>query len=288
MWFKKSAEERSGGRLQIETYFVGALGFRSLEALSVLRDGLVDINEMVGASSGPEEPLCNVPNMPLLLPGGKEEDIWVKNVFNPVFEKELEEEWNCKLLMYTPDWVPIYFFSKFPLMEPEDFAGKRIRTWGGINNDALQLVGMTPFTISTAEIYTSLQRGMIDTAITSYVSASECKFWEVLDYVIRLPLYCQTEWRAINLDSLHALPEDLQEIVITAGRDATNFWAYETKFWPAVLLKMLTDGGMEVIDPPRSTLEAFKKMVNPVYQNFVDEANDPKVTALMRDLGGID
>jgi len=147
---------------------------------------------------------------------------------------------------------------------------------------------MTPFVISTAEIYTSLQRGMIDTAITSYVSASECKFWEVLDYVIQLPLYPHRQWTAVNLDSLNALPEDLQEVVISAGKDATGFWCYEVKFWPPRLLKMLTDGGMEALVPPTSTVEAFKGMVKPLYEEWVADMNMPEATELMRGLGAVE
>ena len=286
-WFAKSLFERSGGRMKAEIYYVGALGYKSFEALSVLKEGLVDVNEMVGASTEGECALASVPNMPFVHTSGAAEDYWHRTTFLPVFNEVLERDWNARVLFYTPDWPSIYFFSKFPLMEPEDFAGKKIRTWGGINDAALGKVGMTPFAISTAEIYTSLQSGMIDTAITSYVSASECKFWEVLDYVIQLPLYPHREWKAVNLDAFNALPADLQEVVITAGQDATHYWAYEVKFWPPRLLKMLTDGGMEVIVPPQSTVEAFKEMVAPLYEEWVAEMNMPEATELMRGLGAV-
>ena len=287
-WFAKSVEERSGGRMKIEIYYVGALGYKSFEALSVLKEGLLELNEMVGASSQGEIALASVPNMPFLFSSGAAEDYWEYETFMPVFNEVLERDWNAKVIFSTPDWVPIMFFSKYPLMEPEDFAGKQIRTWGGINDAAVAAIGMTPFVISTADIYTSLQRGMIDTAITSYVSATETKFWEVLDYVIQLPMYPHRQWEVMNLDAFNALPADLQEVVLTAGIDATGYWSYYVKFWPPRLLKMLTDGGMEVIVPPASTVDAFKELVKPVYQNFVDDMDTPEVTKLMKDLGAID
>jgi len=92
----------------------------------------------------------------------------------------------------------------------------------------------------------------------------------------------------VNLDALNELPEDLREIAMRAGQDATGYWAYEVKFWPTRLLKMLTDNGMEVIDPAPGTMEAFKEMVAPMYQTWVDKVNFPKATELMRDLGAID
>ena len=287
-WFAQALEDRSHGRITCELYYVGALGYKGPEALSVVREGLVHVNEVVGAQSEGECPLVSVPNMPFVFKDQAEQNWWHRETFLPVFNEELEKTWNCKVIFNTPGWSPIMFFSKEPLTKPEDFAGKKVRTWGGINDDVLAAIGMTPFVIPTSDIYTSLQRGMIDTAITAYPSATECKFWEVLNYVDYAPLYTHRQWGVVNLDVFNELPEDLQEAVMLAGQDATHYWAYEIWFWPTRLLKMLTDGGMEVVYPEPGTMEAFKAMVKPVYQKWVDKVNFPAAEALMRDLGTID
>jgi len=51
---------------------------------------------------------------------------------------------------------------------------------------------------------------------------------------------------------------------------------------------MLTDGGMEVVVPPVSTVEAFTKLVKPLYEEWVADMDMPAATELMRGLGAVD
>jgi len=285
-WFKQDLEQRSGGRMTVELYFVGALGYKGTEGFSVVKEGLVEINEIVGTTAMGEVPLTAIPSMPFLFETPDDLIYWQEKVFFPIFNEDLKK-WDCQVLSSTPRWAPIYFFSKEPLRTPEDFKGKTVRTWGGINDDALAAIGMHPFVVPTAEIYTALQRGMIETAITSYMSASECKFWEVLEYVDVTPLYHYMQWNVVSLSALNALPTDLQEIVMLCGQDLTNWYAYMGHVWPKRNLKMLLDGGMEIVYPDAGTVDELARLVKPVYQRYAEEAG-PVASKLMRDLGAID
>ncbi len=290
--FADNLEQRSGGRMICEVYYMGSLGYKSTEAMSVASQGLVDINEIVGPSSEGECPIVSIPSsMMFLFESPRETIYWTHEVFNPIFNKELKENWNSEILIEVTSScdLPILIFSKEPLTKPEDFVGQKIRTWGGIAGEFLAAIGMTPFVISTAEIYTALQRGLIDNAITAYISATECKFWETgVIYINNIPLMTSHQWIIVNSDSLNALPEDLQDIVMMAGTDATNYLARDNFFNARKLRQQCLDNGMVIVEPEPGTAAQLKEMAKPVYQTWVDKVDHPIATQLMRELGAID
>jgi len=271
--------------MKAELYPGGSLGYKSSEAFSVAREGLVDVNEVNSAAAEGECPLPSVCLLPFLHASGAQELVWQIDEFHPVFDKVLQRDWNSKLLFWCSEWTPILFFSKEPMSKLEDFEGKKVRTWGGINDEALSRVGMTPFVIGLPDIYTSLQRGMIDTAITSYMSATECKFCEVLNYVDWVPLYEDRNWAVVNLDAFNALPPDLQDAVMLAGQAATDHWCYRFRFWPQEQLQMMLDHDMEIVQPEPGTTEKFKELIQPMYKEWAAKVNNPDVNELLRGLG---
>jgi len=286
-WFKKSVEERSGGRMQVEIYYNNALGFKRDEAFSVLKDGLAEIEE-IGPGNEAESAFAAIAALPFLFADTQEAFIWEHFNLIPAWNESLENKWNAKIIAQCANWPAEMFFSEEPLSKPEDWVGKKIRTYSGPNVETFKLLGAEPYVIGVAEIYTALQRGMINTAITSYVSATECKFWEVLNYVDRTSLSAGVNWIAVSLKALNELPPDLQEIVITAGKDEENWYAYNGAIFQSEGLKMLTDGGMEVIDPAPGTIDALRVKVKDRYSDFVTRHPEPEIREILIGLGVIE
>jgi len=286
-WFKKSVEQRSGGRLIFEIYYSSALGFDRAEALPVLRDGLVEINELAD-NDEVSLPLIALPSLPFLFESWVPKNYWDATVFNPILEEELEKNWNCKILALNPNWPPVYFYSKKPLRTVEDFKDVKVRCWAGIIVDTLKYMGTAPFVIDTADMYTALQRGMIDTAVTAPTTVYEFKMYELLDYTTVIPIMLSTQYKAVNLDAFNALPKDLQDIVVLAGHDATHRYAYKASLDGVGALKVLEKQGMETIYPEPGVIEQFKKMLKPLYVAYDARSKDPRITALLKDLGALD
>jgi len=285
-WFKKSVEARSGGRLTVEIYYSEALGFKRDQAFSVLKDGLVDIDEP-GPGNEAESAFVGIPGLPFLFTDTQDAFVWAHNELIPAWNQSLEKNWNARILAQDANWPAEMFFSKEPLSKSEDWVGKKIRTYSGPNVDTFKAIGAEPYVIGVAEIYTALQRGMIDSAITSYVSATECKFWEVLKYVDRTILSAAVNYVAVSNKSLNALPADLRDVVLAAGLDEQNWYAYNGALFQRDGLKMLTDGGMKVIDPAPGTLDALRVKVKNRYQDFVTRHPEPEIRAILQKLGVI-
>jgi TRAP-type C4-dicarboxylate transport system substrate-binding protein len=264
------------------------LGLKSSEALSVLRDRLVEVNELISSNIEGELPLPGITNLPFVFRDEEQLNLWERDVFLPVFNDELKKRWNSRVLFSTPNYPGVLFFSKKPLAKPEDFKGVRIRTWGGITATALAAMGMAPNVIAVGELTTALQQGTVDATVTGLTSAYELKLWELLKYVNFTQLSASRQWGAVNLDALNALPKDLQDIVMLAGQDATNRYAYEVKFWPEKNLQALLKGGMKAVYPEAGTMAYFQNAMKPVIKKWAKDANDPRLDKWLKELGSLD
>jgi len=283
--FADIVEVTSDGRLKIEMYWDASLGFKNSEALVAFQSGLVEITEVIGGSNTGSEPFDALICMPFLFPDALVYNAWRANTAYPKYNEILEKRgWNAKVMgdKHNP---PILFFSKEPLTKTEDFKGLSVRTWGGPVSDSLAVVGCQPFVISTAEIFEALHRGMIDASITTYVSATETHFWEVLNYVNMMPIAQGQDAIAVRLDAYNKLPADLREVADQAFLDLEahncRTWVYQ-----AEMLQMLLDGGMEVVYPDAEVAISMRATLveNQFYKKFADAAG-PEGVELMKALG---
>ncbi len=287
--FAAEIEERSGGRLIIEPYFNASLGFKPTESLSVLKKGLIELNEISPSAMG-EEPIVSLGELPFLFTSLQEHKYFCQEKFFPAAQQVFDRKgWNITVWApyYNPS--PVYFFSKEPLRTIDDWQGLKLRCWGGIVADAMIIIGTDAYVISTAELYTALQRGLVTAAITSYMSATETHFWEVLNYINKVPVNMGVWMCAVNNDALNALPADLQEVFWASSENLKNFVIVENALSYQPFEKMLTDGGMEIVLPEGAVAKQMKqKLIDADFYINVAELAGPEATELLKELGAID
>ena len=286
-YFCELVKERSGGRLVIEPYFSASLGLKQANSLTALKRRLVEINEITAAAG--EEPITGAGQLPFLHRDMYSYIDWMENKCLPAEQRTYDRGgWNCRIFAPLLFPSPNYFFSKKPLTKTSNFKGLQIRTWGGsIIDEGIRAITASPITISTAELYTALQRGMVTAAITSYTSATETHFWEVLKYINKIPIIKGSHWRiAVNKDALNSLPKDLQKTFLACASDYANWQIAENMRAYYRLERMLTDGGMEVIMPEAGTWGKMRQMCIDagVYRKLADIAG-PDGKQLIIDLG---
>ena len=256
------------------------------EGLSVLKEGLVEINE-ISPQARAEEPIVSLGEVPFVFTTLEDHRYFVIEQFYPACQAVFDRnDWNVTVFAPYLDPSPVYFFSKDPLPTFDDFQGLELRTWGGIVADAMQIIGAEPFTIGMADLYTSLQRGMVEAAITSYRGSTEAHFWEVLDYINKVPVLNGTWLICVNNDALNALPDDLQKVFWDSALNYRNYVVTSNMLVGPVLEKMLVDGGMEIVIPdPDVAIQMKKKLVDvEFYKTIADEAG-PEAIQLFKDLG---
>jgi TRAP-type C4-dicarboxylate transport system substrate-binding protein len=207
----RAVEQRAAGRVKIEVTSLPELGMGGVETIRLLKTGVVDIAEVYGGYVAGELPLIEIVELPGVFldaeTAKKAHQAW-----KPHLAKLLDEKANAVLLaraMY-PEQV---FFSKKPLRNLQDFKDLKTRVHSVVLSHLVAGLGGQPLTIAFAELYTSLERGTLDAAITGTKPGADVKLFEVSKYLVG-PIGLRPHVGiAINKTAWNRLPSDIQTIM---------------------------------------------------------------------------
>jgi TRAP-type transport system periplasmic protein len=282
-WLAKEIDKRSGGRMHIEVYPNGALGFKNSEALSFVKKGNIEIVDLSAGATAAEEALIGFSEMPFLFPTEREGFYWIKWVYDPVLYPFMEKKWNVKLIGEFR-YPPVEVWSKKKIDKIEDCQGMKLRCYGGVVEEAMKAVGFKTFSVTVSELLPALQQGMIDSLVTTAISATETRVYEHVKYKNELDMVRPMFWVAVNKDSFNALPKDLQEIVLDAGRDFSNYMFVEEVRIETDFLKNLEKNGIITNVVPMDTRLEMAKRSQAVWKKVADRAGAEAVK-MLKDLG---
>jgi len=143
-----------------------------------------------------------------------------------------------------------------------DFKGLKMRM-PGLGGKVLSTVGASPVLISGGELYTSLERGVIDaTEWMGPFHDYKMGFHEIAKYYY-YPGWHETGTQlefTVNKKKYEALPEDLQEIVRSACLRVNDWLLYTLEYQNALYLeKIKSETQVEIKNFPEDVLTQLKK-----------------------------
>jgi TRAP-type transport system periplasmic protein len=270
-WFAERIKQASNGRLIIEPHFSSSLGFKSDEALRSVSQGSAEMN--LGYISAGEERLAAFVYMPYLFDRTEDWIRWGYTDYKPVLDKRLQDKWQVKVLsLFTFPEVRVW--SKKPLTKLEDFKGLKIRAPGGLPTGRLMSeLGATVVAIPTAEVYTSMQRGLAEALQTSAVTFTEQRLWEVAKYAQHPPLAGDVgNALIVSMAALDRLPEDLRKIVLETGADVEAYalGKFLTKY-NAELNAKVQANGVQLVELDPSLKQKLTEIMPALYRKWAAE-----------------
>jgi TRAP-type C4-dicarboxylate transport system substrate-binding protein len=203
-------EEKTNGKVKVVYY-----GGRSLGApqdhLQLIMDGTADIGWMNSAMTPGVFPLTDIRNLPFLYPNS--------NVAAAVFWRQqeflndLEYEDKVKPLWTFPTGM-MQIASNKPIHSLEDFKGMKFPAVEPITQKTIEAFGATPVAMMEGDIFTGLERGMIDARWQEYLGLLVWKTMEVTKYrTDNLRIFTHQNLIAMNLEKWNSLPIDIQKAI---------------------------------------------------------------------------
>lgn len=132
----------------------------------------------------------------------------------------LDKEYN-KLgvkLVSLPPVAPYHFIVKQPLSgQKPSLKGMKMRSNPSLQNTILSLGG-SPVTMAGGEVYTSLQKGVIDGAAWTLVGVKDFKWQEVAGYMVRPVFGSISMMITMNLKKYNSLPPEQKKWIDEAGK----------------------------------------------------------------------
>ncbi|WP_417207688.1 TRAP transporter substrate-binding protein DctP [Antarctobacter sp.] len=212
-FFNEWLAERSDGKITGNAVPYTELGLSGYEIMNLLKLGTNDIsNSVIGYMSS------DSPNVEGLELPGLTGDLTLfreaQAAYRPLIARELSENWNARLLLFYTH-PKLQAFCNLPESEAADFSldtiqDKKIRVHSTSFADFVEGMGAVPVTMSFADVIPSLERGVLDCAITSPTAAYGSGMFQVTNYVVDIPAGYSTQLYAMNNDTWTGLNDETQ------------------------------------------------------------------------------
>ncbi len=272
--FIDHVETASEGAVKIDVFHSGQL-FGAYDELAALSRGDVDITNMTGTyPSGTVEALTLF-TMPFIFDDVNHmQRALQQGLLDLGMRQELEENHQTHILGVAP-WDPYEFYTKgFAIDSVDDFAGKTWATTGATDARALQLLGGSPTSMSSSDLYLSFERGVIDGTPRPLLTGMGRSLYEVADYITLTNFAIDTSILAINAETWASLPSEIKEIFEEAAkiRDELQFEMVNSFIENAV--SEYEELGMTVNKLDDETIEQLKSKTQVAIDEWVESVPD--------------
>ena len=217
VYFAENIKERTEGQVDFEVSSYPELGLAGSDMIELVQQGTIEFAQIQPAYVGGTWPLIDIIYVWGLWKDFKSEHE-ANTALLPVLDAGVEEETQGGKLIYHI-WYggnDQYFFSKRGA-EKEDFEGLKTRSHGTTMTDAINGLGGEGQFMAFAEVYTALERGILDAGVTGAHAGHGQRWYEVTDNLIGPFISMPMGFETMNKDTWGRIPADLQAIIIEEG-----------------------------------------------------------------------
>jgi len=272
-------EERSGGDLKITYVSYGETPYNPVDALTLVRDGLVDMTEWLPSYNAATFPLLAAPELPLLTATWEPPmelqtaklDSWATPTVSAYKQQVLDDHGAVSLATVFYDPINIWFADV--VTDMSGIRGKKVRATSPEQAEWITALGASPVNISAGDAYTGLQRGVIDGIITGAGAVVSFKWDEVLKSGFATNVLLSSTNMLVSKSALDALSESTRQILIEelaaveTGIRELMPRTYQDK------VAELRGKGLTVTEPSAELYAQFRQMaVDNVYPKWAERA----------------
>lgn len=206
--FVDAVNKRASGRMKIE-WLGGPEVFASFDQIHALKSGTIDMLLYYPfAFMKPVMPEAEAQGLSELS-AWEERKSGLFELWTEIFAKRA----NAKYLGRLHSDVTFHIFCNKKIEKIEDFKGMKIRVMP-LYVPFIKALGGTPITIQPPEIYTAMERGVVDGFMWPRVGMVSWGLQEVTKYMILPGVFQMEPATMINLDRWNKIPKDLQDIIL--------------------------------------------------------------------------
>ena len=208
-----SLEARTGGQLTVSSSSFPELGIAGPDTLALVRDGTLDMVSVLGVYVAGELPELEIQSLFGIYTEREQQFAATVNL-DPYLQEILVENSGGGHVI-SINWHngdDIFLFTKEPLNLPEDFDGMKTRAFGTSISDWIFGMGGEAQFLAFAEVYTALERGILEAGVTGGDAGHGQRWYEVVNYINGPLTSWPTSHNVINKEVWESIPDDLQAI----------------------------------------------------------------------------
>ena len=212
----ENAAKKYPGELEIQ-YAGGPEVIPNREQVEALRNGLVDMVFTTDGYYVSAVPEVNAMSLTKLKPWEERE----KGV-NAYLDKIHQEKVNAVYLGRLGNALPFMLYLTKPIKSVADLKGMKIRC-SPTHIDFLKKLGAQPLVIPPPDVYTALERGLVDGYIWVAGLIDDWGWQEVTKYVVNAPFYTAANLVLVNKKKWDEMPEHLQKLITETEEQAEHY-----------------------------------------------------------------
>lgn len=212
--FAERVNRRTNGQVVFEISSFPELGIAGPDTMRLVEDGTLDSAQIYSGYVGGDFPVMDMSNLWGLYPT-QAAQLQVIDAIQPRMQ-EVTEENNGVQIAYMMT-ASNYIFSQKEIRSLADLEGLKARSHSSVLSDLMSGMGADPQFIAFADVYTALERGVIDGAISCGSCGYGLRWYEVADYLVGPIVSVGHSWFTINKNRWDQMPRDLQNIVLEEG-----------------------------------------------------------------------
>jgi TRAP-type C4-dicarboxylate transport system substrate-binding protein len=275
--FIDKVNKRAEGKLKID-WVGGPEVIKTFDQIHALKAGTIDM--LLYYPYGYMKPL-----MPEAWAKGltelaewEERETGAFELWQEIFEKRV----NGKYLGRFHSLLPFMVFSNKRIQKIEDFKGMKMRVMP-LYIPFLKALGAAPVTLPPTEIYTSMERGVVDGFMWPNVGMISFGLQEVTKYVLEPGVFQMEPATMVNLDKWKKIPGDLQALIMEIVKDVEYIGSMRNELIVRKEDRIRKEAGMETIQlPPAEAKEFVKICYDKTWEYVIEMAPDyaPKLRQL--------
>lgn len=246
--FVERVNQRAAGRLKIS--WVGPEAVPSLEQFKPLREGLFDALFTTPGYHFGEIQVGQAQDITIATGKERRSSGMVK-----ILDEAYRKKTNIVYLSGIPDGTGYHLMLKKKI-DRADLTGLKIRTSPYYDPLVKALHGI-PVRVAPAEIYSALEKGVVDGAGWPFFGALDYKWYEVVKYMVRPRFGDDVYQILVNLNSWNRLPKDLQNLLTNIAIEMENEGAVTMQALYESEERELLKRGMELLVLPPKEAQKY-------------------------------
>lgn len=272
--FKRILEEKTAGKITVQTYPSGQLGsntqmLQGLQAGTI--QGLLEPTAFLGGFSS----VVNVVDLPYFF-----KDVWsAAELLNSPDGDGLRQYLEGKGVA-TGSFYPYgdrVTLTNFNVQKIEDFKGKKIRVMGAkVLQQQFNVWGGAGIPMDVPELYTALQQKTLDGLESAPQFFQTGKYYEVAKYLFYEPKGAEVTIFMFNKNWVDILPDDLRQAVYDAAKEVYPLALEYAKKSQDDALKIMKDAGVQVVEAAPDFHAKLVEATKAVHDEFLKDNPDAK------------
>ena len=247
------------------------------EEYDLLLSGGVDIINITPGHYPGRFLLCDAYNLPYFIPYfGEEEATTGKKLRETLYEEFfIPHHFSDVKTLWTGRFEPnVLHSASKPVRTIEDIKGMTVSIPGGnILANFVKGLGGSPEFVAMTDVYTSLERGVVDATILPLETQLSFKFYEVTKAITKYGYGAVTNSQAMNLGLWNSLPPDIQNVFNELSAWATVVQTQVSQGSTQAAIGVAKKNGLEIIDLSPEELGRWKKVAEPLEMGWVADVD---------------